>query len=356
MSSLYSEQEELLKEYIETVLIHLFPGISYSEICSYSYDYGPNDFNFVASFDTIVKFIPGYAVNSNSFVHFTSLQKLFSILQEQSIRLYCSQQMNDTQEIRHTFEGIKSNLDPSWERNLEILQQKTYIFSMCEAQILEGSNALNLWRLYGDNASGCGIELEVDNLYSIINPMFIARCSYSDLNYSKFIQCNEIFLQTKGTKNFDYMRFFHLIACLNKNKIFEIENETRIICRQTANEVCDLFSTRSYWGYDFKASLGYVPYRKLRLWDFENNQLILKIKKIHLGPKCDSILVNRLNSFLSDYIFALKNHRREDVKNGYFYNGRLVQSSDKEKQSILSLIDKIKTPVVELSNLHGLYA
>ena len=51
--------------------------------------------------------------------------------------------------------------------NIDKIKENTFVLSMCYAQELEEDNALNLWRLYGDNGNGVAIVFEI-NLCTVV--------------------------------------------------------------------------------------------------------------------------------------------------------------------------------------------
>lgn len=90
-----------------------------------------------------------------TFVHFTSLKALISILSEKSIRLYNINGTNDISDVTHYAKLF--NLDNSIIQNYK---DEVFIMSNCCSTILNSDDELTLWRLYGNDGNGCCIEFE----------------------------------------------------------------------------------------------------------------------------------------------------------------------------------------------------
>ena len=86
-----------------------------------------------------------------SFIHFTSLSALESIIKERVLRLYNISYLNDPRE--YSYAGDLLTLDPDTRKDAK---ENTFLISICESSILRGKtmNEFNLWRLYGHEGRG----------------------------------------------------------------------------------------------------------------------------------------------------------------------------------------------------------
>ena len=91
-----------------------------------------------------------YFSGEKSFVHYSNVAALNSMLQEKSLRLYNLHNLNDPREF--TFASKVFDLD---NRLIEDAKDNIFLISFCKRGILANSTQeFNMWRLYGQNGKG----------------------------------------------------------------------------------------------------------------------------------------------------------------------------------------------------------
>ncbi|MEY3498447.1 MAG: hypothetical protein RL308_116 [Bacteroidota bacterium] len=170
-------------------------------------------------------------INSESIqiVHYTSLNSFFEIINSETIRFYNCFNLNDPKEIEH---GLKMLNFPYEKRWIDNLKRNHFILSASkyDAQLKDN---FDLWRLYGQDGMGVGLVFEVPKEIN----------SWAGINLSQ-IEYSSDMLTTSLPKRFlDYHQEFQsnyklfeniptiipLLASFQKNEIWKIENETRIV-------------------------------------------------------------------------------------------------------------------------------
>lgn len=155
----------------------------------------------------------------NDFIHFTSMDSLFSILNSKHIRLYNLPNMDDKFELDYA----KNILSFDKENNDKVKEQ-LYILSMCSA-----SSVLNeidkkkehlLWKLYGKNGNGIMIKLKIENDLDLWMNYYLSECFYNLDNFQAIKELNEI----TESEILDLK-----IGSFIKLPIYEFENEIRLV-------------------------------------------------------------------------------------------------------------------------------
>lgn len=118
------------------------------------------------------------------FIHFTTLPKLFSILNERIIRLYNLHSSNDENEYKYAAEILGLS-------NEEINFRKKYIYTFSFCPFSELSNIF-LWEKYGNNYAGVVINFSIRN-----NPAKWKNYHISEIKY----KLNENFEKYVSEKN-----------------------------------------------------------------------------------------------------------------------------------------------------------
>ena len=216
-----------------------------------------------------------YEPKGRRFVHFTSVRALFSILNENAIRLYNLDNVNDPRE----YDYLAEKFDQSSE--LSLLKSDTFLFSLCCIDVLESSNILNLWRLYGDNGFGVVIEFEIiffENNHVIRNYYF-GNIDYAYSNKIDDIEKGLSEFYNKNHVSADISNVLRVFGCFIKSPYFKVEEETRLIL---ARESLSMFDNDSFFqDINFRNEL--VEYHKIKLGVHKKDIPLIKIKRIQLG-------------------------------------------------------------------------
>lgn len=186
-----------------------------------------------------------------SFIHFTNVRSLFSILNEGFVRMYDLNNANDKRELYYASKFGKVDI--------ERFKSHYYTLSMCDKNIHNSDNCLDIWRFYGDNGAGVGIELEIKNLNKNLNSGFhLSRVLY-DINIEtaeKFKEAHSDF-NSNNNCEIDVSAILTHISNYYKSLLFKTENEVRLVHYNSNYEACS-----EKIGFDFHKS-NYVKYYKL---------------------------------------------------------------------------------------------
>jgi hypothetical protein len=159
------------------------------------------------------------------FIHYTSFQNLFHIINSEKIRLSDLNQLNDPKEFDFLIE--KWNLELS-NKEIELFKRSLFVFSMCN---YTEDDDFNLWRLYGDNGKGVGIVFELLNESFDWYNFMLGKVSYGNLDaekkLSELIKISNYY-KTKGLNQNRISGIVGMLLLLHKNEIWSIEKEFRI--------------------------------------------------------------------------------------------------------------------------------
>ncbi|ENA1801912.1 DUF2971 domain-containing protein [Flavobacterium psychrophilum] len=191
--------------------------------------FGPNDYakNAEVVFDNKVI---DYKIEPNQkleIIHYTNLQSFCNIINSQNIRLYNCFNLNDSKEIETGLNKIGFKFSKEW---LENLKRTHFVFSASE---YNNDDDFNMWRLYGDNGNGVALVFEVDDNFKNWKGIHISKVSYSEddesfQNVKNFIDFHNKF-QSKHEPFISVPSIIPLVGAFQKNKIWSIENEFRIV-------------------------------------------------------------------------------------------------------------------------------
>jgi hypothetical protein len=284
---------------------------------------GSLNFDFMTQQNSFDKTLFQTKVESQ-YIHYTSVDSLYSILNEEAIRCYPTKNMNDPMEVVSILQ--KLNLPVSLEMK-EKIRRSLFVFSMCKY----GSGNLddfNMWRLYGKDGHGVGIVFEVENENRDWSSTIIGDVQYGNNSEIEKLFKETIDLSLKyGKFNLNKDEFpvlLNLLMALHKNSIWSFEKEARCVTYLDYDPMHGSLSTI----YDYninKENIGHYidsddllsAYYKLDLSSKFSRQieklddndkielskikLRLKVKKIVLGYKLNSTFAYSLRTFLTRY-------------------------------------------------------
>lgn len=284
---------------------------------------GSLNFDFMTQQNSFDKTLFQTKVESQ-YIHYTSVDLLYSILNEEAIRCYPTKNMNDPMEVVSILQKLK--LPVSFEMK-EKIRRSLFVFSMCKY----GSGNLddfNMWRLYGKDGYGVGIVFEVENINRDWSSTIIGDVQYGNNSEIEKLFKETINLSLKyGKFNLNKDEFpvlLNLLMALHKNSIWSFEKEARCV---TYLDFDPMFGDlNSIYDYNIdKENIGYIidsedmlsTYYKLNLSTKFNRQILnrpevehllikntklrLKIVKIVCGYKLSTAFKISLARFLNRY-------------------------------------------------------
>lgn len=161
-----------------------------------------------------------------SFIHFTNLFAIQSIISERNIRLYNLQNLTDPRE--YSFAG---NLITFNNENKIDAQDNLFLLSMCQPQLLINSPEIefNMWRLYGSNGQGIAIELSYEENKSINwKDYFLSDVQYGASSKTMLKELSKLLKQLDSEKP-QVSVDLGQIVCFHKSSLYKLEQETRLL-------------------------------------------------------------------------------------------------------------------------------
>ncbi|MEP7228611.1 MAG: DUF2971 domain-containing protein [Ginsengibacter sp.] len=189
-----------------------------------------------------------YSGNREKFIHFTSLNTFFKIID--CGHFLASQFTNHDDPLELIYAGIEM-LHVTSKEKLEQFKELLFSLSMCIYDTDEDS--FDMWRLYGDNGNGVGI---VFSFYpnrdywknSFLSPVYYGNDSQVLERFKNFSEDHIIFMQSQLTFTMlgnvwgesGIPDSIALFLAFHKNAIFHTENELRFLKSfLTGSERCD---------------------------------------------------------------------------------------------------------------------
>lgn len=254
-----------------------------------------------------------------TFIHFTSINNLFSILNERAFRFYNLHNSEDSNEYKHTGEvlGISDG---------QLAHHKKYLFtfSCCPSSDIRNDK---LWKLYGKEHTGVAIEFKIENDIKLWEKYHIAQVKYEPSD--NFKSMLEEFKKIEVKRNIKINVDLSKIIGFHKAPDWADEKEIRIMTYfpyQYLDEYLKFSKT------EFKISENgsrFVDYIKLPLW-VNNESPFLK------GSKPD---LNRHQSLSTDFF-----EKRPKIKINKILIG---QKSAIPNNQLIYFIDQLSNLVQE---------
>lgn len=146
--------EELKSKYLKKVVQPSLPFIGYFGGTSWRSQGQLNDqLSFHSPRLCNIESSDFYFLESNMFIHYTTLRNAVSIINDGYFRLNSLAYLDDPQELLYAGNEILGNYE---QEELEALKNQIFCISLCEYSTEKKDN-FDSWRLYGDNGLGVGI-------------------------------------------------------------------------------------------------------------------------------------------------------------------------------------------------------
>lgn len=260
-----------------------------------------------------------YYTKNYSFIHYTSVHALLSILKEKKIRLYNLQGMDDKEEfvvpLKHSQKALS-------EYEIKRIKKNIFCLSMCENGIETKEESLPQWRSYAQDGLGVGIVFKFNKRYSKDWVHFmLSRVYYNQKSLSKFSRVESLYNEFKIKYNLSITNFdeiFYKYFAFHKNGIYKSEKEVRLVyCKGFHSyEEPDI-------KYDFTKSNKKTSYVEVDLeweWEEERRNFIIKqgIYPSNIYPKIsiDKILLGyKLSKTAKSDLFDICKSHFKNFKN-----------------------------------------
>jgi len=241
-----------------------------------------------------------YLNNTNRLLHFTGLKILFSIINEQAIRLYNLNNSNDSEEYTYASENLSLLYEiQGWtkddiEKYFNRIKDNAFILSTTD---IKEYNNTDFWESsYGEYGKGVAIELEIINDPINWKNFFLSTIKYGKIEIIKELLENLKNHQIKNLNNRYDIRlnqFFGLHKSPEEKWIKE--KEIRIITFTPEYFFKKEYNKQVYNDIKIKNdTYNQVRYFQLPLYGSNNPKInkyfwdrvpVLKISKIYFGPK-----------------------------------------------------------------------
>jgi len=232
------------EDYRKDVLAPLLPNANFSRISQLGENFKlflKNNRDFEGSIYEMKK------VDKKRFVQFTSLRNLFEILNSGEIRLYDFGSQNDPKEYLYSWGTIKNMEDPDriGKNNDKLF---SFILSMCQIKDNDDSDYFDMWRLYGDNGSGVGIVIKIDNNPAEWDNYLLSNVLYGEKkrnNIEELFRRHEEYL---GERPSNFRKgIINYIGPFHKPEIYKFEREVRLLITAQATE--NVRQTNPFYSY-----------------------------------------------------------------------------------------------------------
>lgn len=244
----------------------------------YANNHGSFEIEIRKNSDNFTK-TPYFYDSKKELLHFTSISALFSIIQEQSIRMYNMNISNDENEYTYAANifkpiyeklGFDGNKLDNYYNNLKT---RLYYLSLSTKKNLGNTE---LWEKYGDNHKGIAIEFSIES-----QPEKWIDFFYSKVQYDKKFEFSPLFnvwdkIISKYPQNIYNINISPLLA-FNKNKDWDVEEEIRLLMYDNIlYNFYEFGDIRNYIYNDFRSDetrvIKEIKYFKLPLYNMTNNK------------------------------------------------------------------------------------
>lgn len=186
-------------------------------------------------------------VDKKRFVHFTSLRNLFEILNSEEIRLYDFGNQDDPKEYLYSWETIK-NMEDTDRIGKDNDKLFSFILSMCQIKDNDDSDYFDMWRLYGDNGSGVGIVIKIDNNPAEWDNYLLSNVLYGEKKRNNIEELFRRHEEYPGERPSNFRKgIINYIGPFHKPEIYKFEREVRLLITAQATE--NVRRTNPFYSY-----------------------------------------------------------------------------------------------------------
>jgi hypothetical protein len=161
----------------------------------------------------------------HGYYHFTSINSLISIVSTKVFRLYNLNHLKDPREFLYA-----GNLIPLDSKYVDDARENFFILSLCEnIHELTSSEKFNIWRLYGNDGSGCIIKIAfIENDPLDWHNFYLSNVYYGINARSQISQISEL-LEDINKDDQTIGIDMGQIMCFHKSSLYRTEKEVRLL-------------------------------------------------------------------------------------------------------------------------------
>jgi hypothetical protein len=254
-----------------------------------------------------------YYCKESHLLHFTSLEALYSIINESSIRMYNLLNSKDTKEYQYAGEIFKYLPRKDYSDDFKTTKKESFISSFTKKDNIASSFH---WKEYGRNYKGVAIEFEVNQNCELWKDFILSNVIYGNL--SDFAMLRESWMKIqKASINCQYTIEMDWLLSLYKKKLKRFVKEEEI--RLFRIPVFNTFLESSIYS-SIKSSSPELEIKYLKLplcdrnWNLHNDKIEynqeeqwksvpkLRIARIYIGPDLHFDNWGKFESVLRHYI------------------------------------------------------
>lgn len=290
--------ENFRNDYVQNVLPALFENASLSSVNSVGWTKsGDSSFSLELPNKTLLEIAPRYqALESETYVHFTNLKALFSIINEGSLRLYNLNNSNDPKEFEHNLNNIEDLSDFNFSK----YKSKVHLLSLCNSNILNSKNILNMWRLYGDGGYGVAIKFKISRVNYHYTNCLLAKVNYDILELGPFIKAHNDFKHRNKLIESDIIDIIKIPALLHKSYLYSIEEEIRMVIIEGGSFYIKSLNNPKLFCNDINNRNETISYLNIPLFSNDDNYPRLEIKEVQIGFRYSDSQFGEIDSVFQD--------------------------------------------------------
>ncbi|HMV07486.1 MAG TPA: DUF2971 domain-containing protein [Cyclobacteriaceae bacterium] len=211
---------------IQTQLKRLLSGVLFKSARAGNDD-GVNQSHFLILPDNSNLYHSQYCYKEKpKFIHFTSLDKLKSIIRSKSLRLYNLHNLNDPRE--YSFAGDLMEFNAA---NRADAKENMFLLSMCKTDILRGplGDEFNMWRLYGAYGKGVCIQFDFSmNKLDCWRDYFLSKVFYGASSKTNLKELNKMLSKLENDRPKTTIDLGQIVA-FHKSNLYKLEKEVRLV-------------------------------------------------------------------------------------------------------------------------------
>lgn len=298
----------------DTLDIPIYPG---------SAEISPNDFGkYLFRLPDKMEQLRGtkYFCSETKLLHFTSLEALFSIINDSSIRMYNLWNSNDEKEYSHAgeiFNHIYAIIGQKAETRIRLAKTYSFISSFTSS-----NNYLSQyhWENYGNNYKGVAIEFEINPEYQMWYKFILSKTHYDKLQDfdALFKAWHDFQLKIAIPNNSIFDIDLNWLLSFYKDKSFSEEDEIRLYLYSDGYHATFPLHFAKYTFSALKNNSRNQDIKYFRLplcndsWEYEHFQIgenedkfweaipKIRISKIYLGADSPNENIEHLKSFVKE--------------------------------------------------------
>lgn len=299
MKDPYEKENLKIEDFEKNVLPYLFNKEPIQHLVTGSSSYGGDNYSFDVK--KLIGYNEAFKPKSNSFVHFTSLKALHSILNTLTLRMYNLGSVNDPEEVKYFTDNFKIDSEST-----DRVKNSTFLLSACPSNVFNEKEILIMWDKYGDDGNGCAIEFEIKNpkYIEVVSGLGYANIIYPEkpLNFDIF---NKALLEfnSKWNSKLNIDSVVKLTAILHKRMFWSYEQEVRLFFQhQDRISATQPFNEDFPVRFDFSSTGDITSYFELKLYD--KILLEIEVKRIQIGYQHDENKLKKIRNHIKDIFFA----------------------------------------------------